>query len=30
MKEFKADENNWAFVKDDVYKPENWSHKEFK
>ena len=30
MKEFKADENDWAFVKDDVYKPENWSHKEFK
>ena len=30
MKEFKADENNWAFVKDDVYKPKNWSHKEFK
>ena len=30
MKEFKADENDWAFVKDDVYKPENWSHTEFK
>lgn len=30
MKEFKADENDWAFVKDDVYKPENWSYKEFK
>ncbi len=30
MKEFKADENDWAFVKEDVYKPENWSHKEFK
>ncbi|UTY30806.1 YidC/Oxa1 family membrane protein insertase [Treponema putidum] len=30
MTKFKADENDWAFVKDDVYKPENWSHKEFK
>jgi len=30
MTKFKADENDWAFVKEDVYKPENWSHKEFK
>ena len=30
MTKFKADENDWAFVKDDVYKPENWSHTEFK
>ena len=30
MTKFKADENDWAFVKDDVYKSENWSHKEFK
>lgn len=30
MTKFKADENDWAFVKDDVYKPKNWSHKEFK
>jgi len=30
MIKFKTDENDWAFVKDDVYKPENWSRKEFK
>ena len=30
MTKFKTDENDWAFVKDDIYKPENWSHKEFK
>ena len=30
MTKFKADEKDWAFVKDDVYKPENWSHTEFK
>ncbi|UTC95326.1 membrane protein insertase YidC [Treponema denticola] len=30
MTKFKADENDWAFVRDDVYKPENWSHTEFK
>ena len=30
MTKFKADENDWAFVKEDVYKPENWSHTEFK
>ena len=30
MTKFKAGKNDWAFVKEDVYKPENWSHKEFK
>ena len=30
MTKFKTDENDWAFVKGDIYKPENWSRKEFK
>lgn len=30
MTQFRTGENAWIFVKEDVYKPENWSHKEFK
>ena len=30
LTQFVLNQNDWAFVKDDVYKPENWSHTEFK
>ena len=30
LTQFVLNQDDWAFVKDDVYKPENWSHKEFK